>query len=265
MASTVRTPRGSAVRPRRRHGLVGRLNDEFAELSEAADSRLAVARWQRGGPGLAGCLSLDDVAARVSGPGEDAALRALVRSAQLGDALAGRVVLHALLGSALGLARRTAHHYGGDVEEAESVAVARLYELIVDYPLSRVGAVRDGLALDLLRTLTHRDTGPTTAALAAGDHLEALAVAVPPAEIAEALHPVGRADEDLLRLLTWAVERGALARGDAELLWCLHSPATADRARAEAARSLRISEATVRQRACRAKARLLAAVREATA
>ncbi len=248
------------------HGVVGRLNAEFVRLRLSPGTAAVVAEWAATVPGLAECGELVHVERVLLAKASDPTWRGLLQRAQGGDELAARVLLQACLGCALALARRTAHHSAGDVEEAESVALARLWELLASYRLSRASTVRDGLSLEVLRTLTHTDArSARSRPSGTGADLQDLAAATPAPDLPDPLHPVGRPDEDVLRLLTWAVGRGDLSREDAALLWRVHSPADLNTARAEAAKDLRVSEATLRQRAARAKARLLAAVREATA
>ena len=153
------------VRHRTTATLAGRLNLEWARLCEAQSSGEALNRWAVAQPVLAGARSLEDLRARVGCDdveARDAVLLALLELAQGGDQLAGRTVLQAMLGKAVRVGNAVAGRpdMHGDREEAVSVAVAALWQVIATYPvLARPSRVAANLALDTVALVQRGHTG----------------------------------------------------------------------------------------------------------
>ena len=114
---------------RRQHGfsLVEALDREWCELGRRHPG--AVRRWADQHDVLAPCGSCDDVlsAARLN---SDPILAALLTEVSMGDQLAGRVVLQALIGRMVRMAQR-------DPRASIDDYLARLWCAIGSYPLER--------------------------------------------------------------------------------------------------------------------------------
>ena len=213
-----------------RHGtsatLAGRLNLEWAQLCEAPASRQALHRWVVTRPVLAGARSLDDLRARVGCDdveGRDAVLLALLELAQGGDQLAGRTVLQAMLGKAVRVGNAVAGRpdMHGDREEAVSVAVAALWQVIATYPLlARPSRIAANLALDTVALVQRGHTGSS--------YFRRSFPEMPVADlrtVGEGVHhdigpdePTGPPDAQLYVLLAWGVRAGVLDLDAARLL-----------------------------------------------
>ncbi|WP_336921811.1 hypothetical protein [Aquipuribacter sp. SD81] len=253
--------------PRRTAGLAGRLNSEWG--SGVADQvEAALPRWSRTEVALAlpGVAALE---AAASARDNDEVLRALLRLHRGGDPLAGRALLQLLLGVALGLARRTCHHAGGDREESEARAVTELLDLLGTVPLTTGARVADRLALDLLSRLT-RAAGRRGEEHAVGGVAEveqALAAQWPvrtrDALVSAAADSPGetRADLALLDVLVQGTRRGAIGTEEARLLWEVHSPAASGGIE-RLARDTGVAAPALRQRVSRARRRLVDALAE---
>ncbi len=131
---------------RGRAGVLRRLDAEWAALGEDPAAREACGRWAVGLPVLAGCASPADVLARVPGS-PDRVLGRLLAEAAAGDALAGRVVLQALLPKVVRMAAVDRHAGVDDYLTA-------LWCVIATYPLARrPSSVAGNLALDTLKAV----------------------------------------------------------------------------------------------------------------
>ena len=125
------------------HPMMRRLNAEWPELAERA-----LPPAGRRQPALAGAADLAAVLASVRGD-PDAVLGGLLR---VGDSLAHRVVLQAMLGYVVRQAARDRYH---DLDEY----VAELWLLIAGYPLARrPDRIAANLALDLRKRVRRSDT-----------------------------------------------------------------------------------------------------------
>lgn len=122
-----------------------------AEWHAVADQPLAaVTRWESAHASLSGCTSLHEVLEQVRSDA-DQVLHALLTEAALGDDLAGRVVLQAMLGKIVRLA-------WADRQASADDYVSALWCRIRTYPLAdRPVRIAANLALDALKTV-HRDT-----------------------------------------------------------------------------------------------------------
>jgi hypothetical protein len=260
--TTGRAPTGRA--PRRTDGLAGRLNAEWEDVV-AAQVDAELPGWARREPDLAPLDGVEGLEAATAGRDNDAVLRALLRLHRGGEPLAGRTLLQLLLGVALGLARRTAHHAGGDREEAEARAVTELLDLLGTVQLASRARIVDRLALDLLSRLTRDARRPGTEHcvggalevedVAAGHAGRGRGGAVP------APHDPGgapvRADLAVLDVLVSGTRSGAIKVDEARLLWEVHSPAHRGGI-AELAHVTGLPATALRQRVSRARRRLVA-------
>ena len=206
--------------------LAGRLNLEWARLCEAPSSDEALNRWAVAQPVLAGARSLDDLRAWVGCDdveARDAVLLALLELAQSGEQLAGRTVLQAMLGKAVRVGNAVAGRpdMHGDREEAVSVAVAALWQVIATYPvIARPSRVAANLALDTVALVQRGHTGSS--------FFRRTFPEMPVADlrtVGEVVHhdvgpdePTGPADAQLYVLLAWGVRAGVLDLDAARLL-----------------------------------------------
>ena len=154
-----RTPRARALDPGRvqqhTRGLVGALNADWRRIAADPSARATVAGWASTVPAFAGCADPGAVVDAVTRGGRDEVLLALLRLARDGEALAARIALQVMLGSAVRLARRTLAHAQGDLEESLSRAVTALWQVVRDYPVERrTCRPADGISLDVLAALT---------------------------------------------------------------------------------------------------------------
>lgn len=148
--------------------LVAALNAEWPGLVRATAAEIGV--WAVRHPVLAACQDLDDVLLRVRAE-PDPSLTVLVREAADGSRLAARVILQALLGKLVLMARRS--RYAG-VDDF----VAALWCRIAGYPLERrPRRIAANLALDTLKDVTRLLPSPEIeqpVPWPPGEHLEEL-------------------------------------------------------------------------------------------
>ena len=142
----------SASGRRRGFGVIEALDREWCEL--VRDHREAATLWAYRHEALAPCGSLDDVlsAARLN---SDPVLAALLTEVSIGDQLAGRVVLQALIGRMVRMAQRDPRSSVGDY-------LALLWCVINNYPLHRRPVrIAANLSLDTLKAVSmeHRWLG----------------------------------------------------------------------------------------------------------
>lgn len=242
--------------------ITDQLNTEWSLLAERAVPRhWEVARRAVGGS-LADALDVVDRARRSDPELADTLLLDLLTRGADGDDLAGRLVLQALLGRAVNLARR-AHRRGasgarGDLAQLTAAAVAALWNTIATYPVHRRRRkVSVNLCMDALSHFTALldDRAPETV----DDHV------LEGEEPVFAQHSPAPAVE-LLETLAWGIDTEAITTDDAALLTRVYCPGPGQDGGAMAvARELGIAPATVRQRCRRATSRLTAAVRAHTA
>jgi hypothetical protein len=133
-------------------GVLGRLNAEWAVLADDPGASDACGRWARATPTLTGCRTLGEVLAAVPAD-PDAVLAALLGAAVAGETLAARVVLQAMLGKVVRMAR-------GDPRATVDDYVAVLWCVVATYPLAaRPHRVAANLALDTLKAV-RREASP---------------------------------------------------------------------------------------------------------
>lgn len=248
-------------RRQRRTGLAGDLNHEWGVLRSGGSLEAGMRRWRDLDPALAGLCGVADLEAALGRRDNDDVLRALMRLCRSGDAVAARVLLQGLLGIAVGLARRTTHHVGGDREEAEARAVLELLDLLHTVPLTSRCRIADRIALDLLRRLTREARrGGTEVSTGAAQDVEDVAVAHHGArgQSDDAHGSPDRADLLVLHVLAAGARAGTIRADEARLLWEVHSPAGPDPVAGMAA-AHGLAPAAVRQRVSRARRRLVGA------
>lgn len=185
----------------------------------------------------------------------DQALTFLISSAQTGESFAGRIVVQALLPK-LVLIARSQLRADLSMDEALAGTIAGLWELIAEYPLDRrPHAVAANLVMDALKRL--RQQLRPDAALGCALRLDATALAQTSAILFEATtrtpdHSAGQDRDELVDVLTRAVELGAIRRSDARLLTRVYRHGQA----AECATEMGISPGAVRKRCSTLKANL---------
>ena len=264
------------VPPRIGSPLYRALVEEWVHLNAPASSAATVRRWGQ----LEGCLAgLDrpadvvDAIDAAGGAAEDGMLLALVRLTHRGQQLAGRVVLQVMLPK---LGRMTLRTSGTSTDNAwtedrRHIAVAEFWDVLARYPVARrPRRVAANLALDTLHRITAETRGPGrdipvdphVTELLPGVHVRHVHRYRWPDLVAALDEPDG--ESDLLHVLTWAVERGVISRGDGRLLAQVYLPGpTGGAGGAErAARDLDVTPDAVRQRCSRARRRLIGAIRE---
>ncbi|HET9873241.1 MAG TPA: hypothetical protein VFP89_11710 [Propionibacteriaceae bacterium] len=139
-----------------RFAVVDALNDDWAYLLSNPPS--SISRWRTVHPALRGCADLTDVLAAVRDD-SDAALHALLSELGRGDALAGRVVLQAMLGRIVAMANR-------DRRRRCDEYVTAMWCRIRTYPLqARPVRIAANLALDTLKAVLAEDQAPRSRAL----------------------------------------------------------------------------------------------------
>jgi DNA-directed RNA polymerase specialized sigma24 family protein len=164
----------TAFRRRRGFSVVEALDREWQELDLRHPG--AVSRWAGRHDVLAAYCSFDDVlsSARVY---SDPVLAALLAEVSLGDQLAGRVVLQALVGRMVRMAQRDPHASIDDY-------LARLWCAIGSYPLERrPERIAANLSMDTLKAVSreHRWMGRGDVALCPSS--ESLEQLLPPARL----------------------------------------------------------------------------------
>jgi hypothetical protein len=137
---------------RREFSIVEALDREWYEL--VRDHRQTAARWADQHDALAACRTLDDVLSAVR-LDSDPVFAALLAEVSIGDQVAGRVVLQALLGRMVRMAQR-------DPRSSVDDYLALLWYVINNYPLQRRPArIAANLSLDTLKAVSreHRWLG----------------------------------------------------------------------------------------------------------
>ena len=202
----------------RQVGLVRRMQDEWQALTGVQATGVALTRWGRAYPALAGYADMvalktatEDRSNKVR---SDAILAALVRlGARDGgnDLLAVRVLLQLLLPGAIRLAQRMTA-ITGDPLEAESDVLDELTVLIRTYPWQRrPRRIAANLLLDCQQRLTR----------AARRHCDDVPVGLQPIAEDEPDPAAGREGDErveVIDLFLWAQTRGVLTREEALLL-----------------------------------------------
>lgn len=255
----------TGARKRTDASLVGQLNREWDDLRDDLATARTVGAWSVRQPALAGCTSLSDVEARVAAASRtdaDAVLLALLELAADHEAeegpsarLAGRTVLQLMLGKAVRIAASNA---GRDDREAlEHLAVAALWDVIATYPIHRRRQrVAANLSMDTLRQVVGELSSDRHESPVDPETMSRHGAERSTPELAE---PV---DLEVLEVLAWGVDHGAISRADAALLTGIYCTDPDGPTGPEIAAGFGISWAAARQRCSRAARKLAAAVRE---
>ncbi|TDD96032.1 hypothetical protein [Jiangella asiatica] len=242
------------------HALItDQLNAEWRGLS----GRPVPRRWPLAA--LPGCDTLGDAFDTIAwarrhqpAAADQMLLTLLTLRTENGDDLAGRLVLQALLGRSVNLARR-AHRIGspglrGDLPQLTAAAVGALWHAIAAYPLlRRPRKVSVNLCMDTLAHFTTvlDDRAPEAVDIALLESAEPVFSVRGPAPALE-----------VLDALSWGIGVRVITPEDASLLLRVYCPSPGhDGGALAVARELGLTPATVRQRCSRAVQRLAAAVR----
>ena len=237
----------SPSRRQRGFSLVEALDREWCELDRRHPG--AVSRWADRHDVLAPCGSFDDVlsAARLD---SDPILAALLTEVSIGDQLAGRVVLQALIGRMVRMAQR-------DPRAGIDDYLARLWCAINSYPLSRRPVrIAANLSMETLKSVSreHRWLGRGDVALwPSSESLEEL---LEPATLdgspCDLPLPV---DVEVLQVIEASSSLSLIDDSDAALLRSVYADGMTGR---EAARRFHTSASMVRVRCSKAVNRLAA-------
>ncbi len=248
-------------------GIFGQLGQEWTRLGALPSMAHTLGRWGRAEPVLAGPTSLGELVDRIDtshSVEEDQLLLALLRLAQAGQQLAGRVLLQAMLPKISRMVRRMRPTSNDDrrIEDRRHIAVATFWEVLHTYPAGRRQTkIAANLALDTLHQLTsgHRKPPgdiPLSPDVCA-DRLAARAYEDPRTSGGGL-----SSDADLLEVIIWGLDVRAICAEEASLLVRVYLPDPRDGHRgADVAHELGLSHTVLRKRCSRARRRLVAAVR----
>jgi hypothetical protein len=249
-----------------RAGIFGQLSDEWGRLCGLPSAGHNLRRWAKAEPVLGGDGSLGELLDRIDAGDDEEAdrlLLALVRLAQAGQQLAGRVVLQAMLPKIARMTRTLRPSSNDDrwAEDRRHIAVATFWEVIFAYPAARrERRVAANLALDTLHRLTSdQRKGVVEIPLDPGEAADRLARRSyeDPHERLGTL----TADSNLAEVIAWGVEVAAISRDEAALLVRVYLPLPGTAGGAAVAGEIDVTHAAVRQRVSRARRRLISAVR----
>ena len=248
-------------------GIFVQLSREWVRLAGLPSVTSTLRRWAQAEPALLGIISLGGLLDRIDssrGMEEDRLLLALVRLAQGGQQLAGRVLLQAMLPKLARMVGRLGPTSSDDcsVEDRRHIAVATFWEVLHAYPAERRRTtVAGNLALDTLHQLTSGRRKPPRD------------IPLDPEEVADrlstdTLEDLGdvvdslTADADLLDVIAWGVGAGVITAEEETLLVTLYLPDVGGGwCGTDLARELGLSHTALRKRCSRARRRLIAAVR----
>ncbi|MGC5224528.1 hypothetical protein ACPW96_18335 [Micromonospora sp. DT81.3] len=210
--------------------------------------------------GALGELTCDEAVdlIRMPQPAEqrDAVLLELLTLEHDGDTVAGRVILKSFLPLAFRLARTNGHTrdlWMHDRADATTTAIGVLWEVIHSYPLTRRAAVSGNIRGEMLKLLESGFGSPRS--------VDDVAVED------DMLDRIVGADEtddvfrDLVTILTWAIDSGALRRDEVQLLARIElAEGDPGQAREDTAAELGISRETLAKRVSRIRGKLMHAV-----
>ncbi len=246
------------------HSLPSQLNSDWQRLCDQPQAARALAHWSSTHPALTGHEDLPALLRVIQrGPNSpDPTLLALLELAQAGDRLAGRVVLQAMLGAAVRLASSIVRRPDvlGDRDEAQSTAIAALWQVISTYPLqARPRRVVANLVMDTLALVQRGHTGSSHFARTFPEQsLGDVTVlgSVPHHDDPDPDETAGPADAELLSLLAWSVRSRVLSLEQARLLARVYAVDGGGGDRTAIAADLGVTEAALRQRCHRLARRL---------
>ncbi|MFZ0161044.1 MAG: hypothetical protein WAL50_18595 [Kineosporiaceae bacterium] len=246
------------------------LAQEWIRLNDDPATTILIRRWERRYPLLRGIQRPADILAAIdAGTPEvrDALLVTLIELFHLGQHLAGRIALQAMLPKLSAYAFRSAVTGRLDTRRADRFqrVLCEFWDVLIAYPVERRPTrVAANLAMETLHRLTEAEAHPE--------------VPLDPSQISGLVD--GRAERpsaerevssgwNLDELLAWAVRRKVVSAADARLLAEVYgetpgsSGSTRDVGAAYRTHAARTgtSPAALRQRTHRAKARLTIAVR----
>ena len=247
-------------------GIFGQLIDEWARLCQLPCTSRQLLRWSTTEAALAGITSLQQLVTRIdegSREEDDALLGALIRLAQSGQTMAGRTVLQAMLPKLTRFSHTTRPtRESAQPEDHRHVIVATFWTVLATYPIHRrASRVAAGLALDTLHALT-----ADTRAAAMEIPVDADALDYWTENLFEVERDVLRgedglsSDADLLEVIAWGIDSGALSGDDAAVLTRVYLPEEGKPSSAAVAAEWGLSPTALRQRCSRARRRLIAAV-----
>ncbi len=276
--------------------LLRHLCREWVDLQGAPAAAAAVTSWRRTEPALKGCDSpgdVVDVLDRAPRDLVDQILRCLLHQLHQGDQVAGRVLLQAMLGCLTNLARRCSRpREVEDADEQLQRTIAEFWSVIAQpRPLPDTG-LAGRLQLDTLKRLTAHRRSPdaweehTSYYPQENDWLDAeyrlnshadLGNLADTADTAPTTHTLRLVVDDperstgydpdagLYEVVVSARANGVLTADEAQFLADVYLVPEAGDNLAAAARRLGLSPAAVRQRCCRIRGRLIAAVLDESA
>lgn len=240
------------------------LIDEWIGLNRLRSSELAVRRWGQLEPALLHHIRPADVVDgidRATGAVQDQMLLALIRLAQAGHQLAGRVVLQAMLPKLGRMTNRTNGNSSDSawIEDRRHIVVAEFWDVLAHYPAGRrTTKVAGNLALDTL----HRVTSP--GARKPDRPIDPAQLPEPDRQChaMDDLPVPGHltADSGLDEVLSWAIDHHAISKADAQLLTRVYLPHAGRWGTADVAREMGCTSAAIRQRCSRARRVLVDAV-----
>lgn len=272
------------------------ITNEWARLCELPSGPVAITRWERDHPVLAEATTLPDLLDLISDSEaqvKDDVLHALVAVFRAGDALAGQVVLQAMLPKLAKMCRQTSRSPECNTTQRDwhHTVVADFWVVLGKYPIHpRPQKVAAWLALTTLNVITHHLRAGVTQ-YAGGRQVEIRGWHPSQEQTAEEEEstsserssrrsaysrwdrttPVGASQQpnaapvpelEVYEVLAWGVDAEAISRDEAALLVQVYVPEVdPPTGRAQAAAMLGITEEAVRARCSRAARRLAAAVR----
>jgi hypothetical protein len=244
--------------------LYRQLVQEWVQLNTLTSAGVAARRWGQLEPDLAGYArprDLVDAIDQLVPAEQDVKLLALIRLAQDGHQLAGRVVLQLMLPKLGRMTNRTSGTSSDNAfsEDRRHITVAEFWAVLASYPVSRrPRKVAANLALETLHRITQGTRGPRAD------------LPVDPVDLTRTHPDVAGApeigsgidvDADLAQVIAWAVSVGTISADDGRLLTLVYLSSRTGTATEAAAATYGLNNAAIRQRCSRARRRLVAAVR----
>ncbi|GAA4758250.1 hypothetical protein GCM10023328_47480 [Modestobacter marinus] len=247
-------------------GIFGQLIDEWARLCQLPSTARQLRRWSTTEDALVGFTSLQQLVTAIdegTREEDDIWLGALIRLAQSGQTMAGRTVLQAMLPKLTRFSHTTRPtRECTEPEDHRHVIVASFWTVLSNYPIHRrTSRVAAGLALDTLHALTADTRSAAVEIPVDADALDHWAD-----NLCEVEQGALRGDDelssdaDLLEVIAWGIDSGALSGDDAAVLARVYLPEESKAGSAAIAAELGLSPAALRQRCSRARRRLIAAV-----
>lgn len=266
MTSTLNAPRSAfrAHHARPAHvasPLFSQLIDEWIGLNQTRSTISELDRWAVLEPVLAGYSWPADIVDAIDAAEntvKDTMLLALLRLAQTGHQLAGRILLQQMLPSIGKLTKTSPSQPSTDnrwAEDRRHIAVAEFWDLISNLNLDHHDhGIATTLHMRMVSRIFGRRRPHHTFPVGDADDVWTRAAAFGPLDHAEPEHPT------LAEVLQWGVRTQVITANDAALLTHIY---IGEHTAVEAAASFGLSHAQTRQRCSRATRRLAAAVASA--